>query len=602
MENSSDVEVHPREYVVDYDDSYFENVVADYSDAENEYKKRKEYEAKNKLYHEKCEFLLSDRVRYGFDLEFEEIDLREFFDWIFDRSSISAAYDFEEVQSEEYKVWKKHDDAGELVDYKSEYSMWRYNPIVLYREKKNGKITNNHKLILKDDEETMNFIEGRQFAISSPITYVGNHRNGSNGRYLFAFAVDLDGVGMPQLRDLLFQQTLREGSKLKHPFAPTANIIVNSGNGVHLYYLLEKPLPLYKENIQMLRKMKDHLTSLLWNEYTSTIENIQKQGIFQGFRLPGTLTKFGVPIRAFHNIGSPYHTLSELNEYFSPYPDMRPLTEEEIRKIEGGDRKPSTMTRKAAQEQFPEWYERVVNQGIRTPKKWQIKNDLYEWWLRRLWSNKISDKVNVGHRFFCLLMLAVYAKKCKSISFDRLKKDAFALLERFESLTEEEDNHFTASDVEDALLGYKLEYITFPKASVEYLTALKMPTNRRNGKKQETHLKLARLHRDFYSEEKGRKDWRDGNGRKKGSHVEADKSPAAKLVQEWRLVHPNDANKSRCAKDTGLNRDTVAKWWSDDRTPQQKVKEWREANPDNDNKSQCARECCLDRKTVAKWW
>lgn len=585
--------------VYEIEDSYFENVVADIVDAGKEFEKQKAFEEKKRLFYEKNDYFFSDKVRYGFDMEFEEIDLREFFDWIFDRSNLSSAYDFEEIQSEEYKVWRKHEDAGDAIDYSNEYSMWRYNPIVLYREKHNGKILNKHKLILKDDEETLNFIEGRQFAISAPITYVGNSRYGKNARYLFAFAVDLDGVGMPQLRDLLFQQTLREGSKLERPYAPKANIIVNSGNGVHLYYLLEKPIPLYKENIQALRKMKDYLTSLLWNEYTSTIENIQKQGIFQGFRLPGTLTKFGEPIKAFHNVGSPYHTLSELNEFFSPYPDMRPLTEEEIRKIEGGDRKPSTMTLKAAEEQFPEWYERVVINGVRTPKKWQIKNDLYEWWLRRLWSKKNEDKVNVGHRFFCLLMLAIYAKKCESISLDRLKEDAYALLERFESFTVEDDNHFTEQDVEDALQGYKMEYITFPKSSIEYLTALKMPTNRRNGRKQEVHVKRMRAVQ-YFDDPEG--NWRKGNGRKKGSHVSASKSPAAKLVKEWRKNNPDNYNKSQCARDCGLDRDTVSKWWGDSLTPQHLVMKWRITHLGNENKSQCARECGLSRPTVVKWW
>ena len=34
----------------------------------------------------------------------------------------------------------------------------------------------------------------------------------------------------------------------------------------------------------------------------------------------------------------------------------------------------------------------------------------------------------------------------------------------------------------------------------------------------------------------------------------------------------------------------------------EKVKKWRERNPECHNKSLCARETGLDRKTVAKWW
>ena len=39
----------------------------------------------------------------------------------------------------------------------------------------------------------------------SPISYFGRKRNGKNARYLYAMVFDLDGVGMPQLRDTLHQ-------------------------------------------------------------------------------------------------------------------------------------------------------------------------------------------------------------------------------------------------------------------------------------------------------------------------------------------------------------------------------------------------------------
>ena len=66
-----------------------------------------------------------------------------------------------------------------------------------------------------------------------------------------------------------------------------------------MYYLLEHPVALYKENIPLLRKMKEGLTNLVWNEFTSDLPDKQYQGIYQGFRMPGTLTKFGEKIRAF---------------------------------------------------------------------------------------------------------------------------------------------------------------------------------------------------------------------------------------------------------------------------------------------------------------
>ena len=39
----------------------------------------------------------------------------------------------------------------------------------------------------------------------SPLSYFGRRRCGKNARYLYALVFDLDGVGMPQLRDTLHQ-------------------------------------------------------------------------------------------------------------------------------------------------------------------------------------------------------------------------------------------------------------------------------------------------------------------------------------------------------------------------------------------------------------
>ena len=39
----------------------------------------------------------------------------------------------------------------------------------------------------------------------APISYFGRHRSGKFARFLYALTFDLDGVGMPQLRDVLHQ-------------------------------------------------------------------------------------------------------------------------------------------------------------------------------------------------------------------------------------------------------------------------------------------------------------------------------------------------------------------------------------------------------------
>lgn len=48
--------------------------------------------------------------------------------------------------------------------------------------------------------------------------------------------------------------------------------------------------------------------------------------------------------------------------------------------------------------------------------------------------------------------------------------------------------------------------------------------------------------------------WDANNGRK----------PEAEKVYQWKKEHPGVENKSLCARETGLTRPTVIKWWNGD--------------------------------------
>ena len=67
----------------------------------------------------------------------------------------------------------------------------------------------------------------------APISYFGKRRSGKFARFLYALVFDLDGVGMPQLRDILHQ--------MNKGILPKATFVVNSGTGLHLYSALTEP-------------------------------------------------------------------------------------------------------------------------------------------------------------------------------------------------------------------------------------------------------------------------------------------------------------------------------------------------------------------------
>ena len=61
----------------------------------------------------------------------------------------------------------------------------------------------------------------------------------------------------------------------------------------------------------------------------------------------------------------------------------------------------------------------------------RVKRDLYDWWLHR-----IADEIRVGRRFYGIMTLAIYAKKC-GIDEDELRRDAFALLRPYDDMSVE---------------------------------------------------------------------------------------------------------------------------------------------------------------------
>ena len=148
--------------------------------------------------------------------------------------------------------------------------------------KRNGK---GKRYTITDGLEELNEICNSEFTIMSPISYFGKKRSGKNARYLYALVFDLDGVGMPQLRDVLHQ--------MDKDILPKATFVVNSGTGLHLYYVLEEPVPMYPQNQLYMKELKYALTRQIWNKFTSTIKEPQMQGIMQGFRVIGTCSKLG---------------------------------------------------------------------------------------------------------------------------------------------------------------------------------------------------------------------------------------------------------------------------------------------------------------------
>lgn len=377
---------------------------------------------------------------------------------------------------------------------------------------------------ITDDLETIDeLLHSANFCIVSPISYIGKSRESGNARYMYALAIDLDGINQKtNIVDLLHQIE-------KVDYLPRPTYIVVSGVGLHLYYVFQEPIPLYRNIVMQLTSLKNDLTRKIWNGYVTDLKDkVQYQSIFQGFRLVGGVTKSGNRTAAFRT--GEKITVEYLNGYV-----LDPKNK--VREVNYNNK----ISLDEARQKYPEWYQKRIVE--KNPKgTWTVKRDLYDWWKRRMY------EIQEGHRYYYVMCLAVYAKKC-GIARKELESDAFGMVERLDRLTSNEDNHFTRADVLAALELYNDNYMTFPVDTISQLTDLKIEKNKRNGRKQEVHLMGARAIQEINDRVNGT-NWRDRNGR-------PDK---ANIVQLWQQEHPN-GRKADCIRDTGLSKPTVYKWW-----------------------------------------
>lgn len=421
------------------------------------------------------------------------------------------------------------------LDKKGAFTKGKYVGIAceITKEKK-GKKTVVKRHTITDDLDTIDdLLKSENFIIISPISYIGKSRKTENATRMYAFAIEIDDLrvsddGRPVgLNDLLHHFDIE--------LLPTPNYIICSGNGVHLYYVFEQPLILFDNVKKSLDAFKKALTPYFWNQYVTKdykIENIQFESPFQGFRMAGGVTKKGDRTRIFEISTHPI-AIEELNRYAVKYGKKECQIDIAYE---------SELTLAEAKEAYPEWYERRI---VNKQKKgtWECKRDLYEWWKRR-----ITEGASVGHRYYCLLMLSIYAIKCgRNVSEEELIEDAYSFLDKFDEMSENEINRFTDEDVMDALQGYyDKDLVTYPINSIVYRSGIQIEKNKRNFRKQAIHIKYMNNQRAFKVE--------------MGECTNGGRPDKRQIVQSWRLEHPG-GRKIECERDTGLSRHTVLKWW-----------------------------------------
>ena len=439
------------------------------------------------------------------------------------------SFHYEEVEGEEfYKyIFPNNQDQGELS---GDYS--KPNAIYLYEDERDKGTERRlrRRIMLNDtwEEDYREFVKGNPMTLCSGLSYRGRTNRLAHAQHMNALVFDLDCVGKDELLTLF----LRMGQEPGLRRLPQPTFLVMSGTGLHIYYVFEEPIALFPNIKLQLKKLKYDLTFKMW-EYkaTSQEKQIQYQSINQGFRMVGSKNdKYDLPVKAFKT--GDRVTL----DYINAYADEKENQVDIKRRF-----RPSQYTKEEAKEKFPEWYQRVVVEKNRNQKKWDIKRDLYDWWLRQ------SSKVKGGHRYFYLMCMVIYAVKC-NISREEVEADMY---DKFDELSQiEHSNPLTEEDIKSALETYDRQYSNFTIHDIEKLTDIRIDRNKRNYRKQKQHILVMNAIRDVIYPEG---EWRNKEGRPKGSGTKED------LVREYVKNNPND-NPTEIARNLGISRPTVYKY------------------------------------------
>ena len=435
---------------------------------------------------------------------------------------------------------------SEQCEHKGDCSYRASNPIFSYRSVYKDGQAHDHayfrnELVFADTyKESMKMIIKNDFALTTMCTYVGRRRTAKNAYHLNGFIIDLDGVGMEELQSFW-------GHVYYLDDIPCPTAVVNSGHGLHIYYVFENPVPLYPRVIRHMQGLKKGLTEVVWQKETSqiSVKDRQYQGIYQTFRMVGSRSKLGsgkardkYVLRGYLTGGKV--TIAQLNRYVDT--EYRAPEDPDYSSWLYADENHHTL--EECKELYPEWYQRRIVEG-REPEQWVCNRGLYDWWLAKIQEGRNARD---GNRYHCISMLYVYGIKCQ-IPKEFVDADAYSLVEPFNDLTVRKDNEFTEDDVKAASKFYDPAYVKMSRFGISLRTGIEItPSIRRNGLSQKQHLYLARRRKE---------DMKALDIPMKGK----DGRPSKEVqVKAWRKEHPG-GTKTDCLRDTGLSYPTIRKWW-----------------------------------------
>ena len=356
-------------------------------------------------------------------------------------------------------------------------------------------------------DDAIDFSMSRNDVLLGGVAYFNNWISKKSAKEIYTFIIDMDNVYSGTLQNALQNDWKSANGE---PFArPT--YIVNSGTGLHLYFVLEEPIPCYRRSLEDIDKVYRQLAI---QQSRRVYVNRQVQWFGQDFRMAGGQNKYGWE-NAVYRIGDKWDI-------------------DKLAKAVGVDA------------HFVRYGE--PKQNVQTEKKKRRRRAITGWKSNKAFYyhtlEGCREKTHEGHRYTSLCALTVIAWKC-GIPYEQLEQDLLSLLPGYNKGAQRQ---IKEKEVYSALKMYNDRAMSTRRESLEHWQGWEYKPIKRNGRRRAEHIKIMNFVRD---EINGNKDWRN----KKGAPTAQNK------VQQYRTEHP-DATVTEVARELKISRTTVYKWWA----------------------------------------
>ena len=436
----------------------------------------------------------------------------------------------EELEVIEQEYYKKNmilEQFGEWVDAETLYEdiygdLEQVVPVVFIDEDEDTK----HMVKMSVDEAIDQAVDRNDILLGGS-TYFKNFVSKATAKDVHALIIDMDNVWAGVLQSALQNDWNEDDKELPKP-----TYIVNSGTGLHLYFLFDEPIPHYVCNSEKI----DQLYRRLAVQQTTSRIYLQKQVQWfgQDFRMAGSLNKYNWRNEVFR-VGEKW--------------DIDRLAQavgmEDTHFVRYGEPRTRQLVKR----------ERTKNRTKR--KGWRCNQGFYDYTLERC-----RNETKEGNRYMSFCALTVIAWKC-NVPISKVEQDLKGLIPKYNKGAKRQ---ITEKEIEHALRMYNEKAMLTQRERLQDWIGweYKPQTNRHYGK-QVFKRKKSQEARD-----KGLKNtnlevrgwavrdamYPDGEWRNK------DGAPSKQEeVRAWRQLHL-DGKPKDCMADTGISKNTVYRWWN----------------------------------------